>query len=267
MLDFKECNITVVGFGARGADSVAILKSGAVSGVHYQVLDVPVDDSEFGESDLQRQSPPGFADIGLLILLIDDLSAAELRMAFELSSREVDAPYFVMAIGNSVADIDNFKAQSTEGRQLGAGTCVCLVASDANEDESGRMQHDERSRGDKLRSSIRGVAELLLRQDMVCFDLADLRSVLSMPGLVHFGFACAEGVGKEKQVAKLAIDSIPDGWLKVRSARGVVACILYEEGFGLASWSDIGDELEAYLSDDCTVVAAARAAGRSPRPR
>lgn len=248
MTELAECNITVVGFGSSGAAAIEMLGNSSLSGVRYELIDAPVVDAELGAFTLPQYIARRFSKVDLLFLLIENLSSAETRIAVEIASMGNDSPYFLMAVAPNLSDIDSFKRAHATNCRSKVGAFLCLQSS-AEGDQS---IHENNVSGECLCSAVRGITNLLANTGFVCFDLADLRCALSLPGVVQLGFGSANGNNKEYEALQRAIHSMPDGLAKLRSARGVVGCIQGGNDFGLKQFSMIGDLIDDHVSEDCT---------------
>lgn len=254
MSDHIERLITVIGFGARGARSIAMLRNSPLSHIQYEVIDASLED-DTNESNLFNSIVQRFSDISLLILLIDNLSPAEARTAVQLGSMNTAEPYFLIAIAPNNSDIDFFKAQANQHSKLKVGAFICLQQEARETAGHNSATDDGYSLDDRICDSIRGITEPVLKQGLICIDLADIRCTLSMPGIVHFGVGCSQAANKELLAVQMSIGSMPDGLSKLRNARGAIICVQGGKNLGLKQWSEMCDLVEKHVQENCTVTA------------
>ncbi|PCJ20230.1 MAG: cell division protein FtsZ [Gammaproteobacteria bacterium] len=107
---------------------------------------------------------------------------------------------------------------------------------------------------DVLLGAVQGIADLIIRPGMINVDFADVRTVMSEMGMAMMGTGIASGEGRAKKAAEAAIHSPLLEDVNLQGARGILVNITASEEMGLGEFSEVGDTVEAFASENATVV-------------
>lgn len=107
---------------------------------------------------------------------------------------------------------------------------------------------------DVLLGAVQGIADLIIRPGMINVDFADVRTVMSEMGAAMMGTGSATGENRAREAAERAINSPLLDDINLSGARGVLVNITAGLDLSLGEFSEVGDTIEEYASDDATVV-------------
>jgi len=107
---------------------------------------------------------------------------------------------------------------------------------------------------DVLLGAVKGIADLIMHPGMINVDFADVKTVMSEMGMAMMGTGFASGEDRAREAAESAIRSplLEDG--NLQGARGILVNITAGENLSLGEFSEVGDTVEEFASDDATVV-------------
>lgn len=107
---------------------------------------------------------------------------------------------------------------------------------------------------DVLLGAVQGIADLIIRPGMINVDFADVRTVMSEMGAAMMGTGSASGENRAREAAERAINSPLLDDINLSGARGVLVNITAGLDLSLGEFSEVGDIIEEYASDEATVV-------------
>ena len=107
---------------------------------------------------------------------------------------------------------------------------------------------------DVLLGAVKGIADLIMHPGMINVDFADVKTVMSEMGQAMMGTGCAVGEGRAREAAESAIRSPLLEDVNLQGARGILVNITAGENLSLGEFSEVGDTVEEFGSDDATVV-------------
>ncbi len=107
---------------------------------------------------------------------------------------------------------------------------------------------------DVLLGAVKGIADLIMRPGMINVDFADVRTVMSEMGMAMMGTGYAKGEGRAREAAEAAIRSPLLEDVNLHGARGILVNITAGENLSLGEFTEVGDTIEEFASDDATVV-------------
>jgi len=122
---------------------------------------------------------------------------------------------------------------------LGAGTSLLEAFREAN---------------NVLLGAVQGIADLIIRPGMINVDFADVRTVMSEMGMAMMGTGSAKGENRAREAAEAAIRSPLLDDINLQGARGILVNITAGMDLSLGEFSDVGDTIEEFASNDATVV-------------
>jgi len=105
-----------------------------------------------------------------------------------------------------------------------------------------------------LLGAVQGIADLIIRPGMINVDFADVRTVMSEMGMAMMGTGIASGEDRAREAAETAIKSRLLEDVNLQGARGILVNITAGEDLGLGEFSEVGDTIEEFASDNATVV-------------
>ncbi len=111
-----------------------------------------------------------------------------------------------------------------------------------------------RTANDVLLNAVQGIADLIIRPGMINVDFADVRTVMSEMGLAMMGIGRASGEHRAREAAEAAIRSPLLEDVNLNGARGILVNISAGPALTLGEFSEVGDVIEAFASDNATVV-------------
>ena len=111
-----------------------------------------------------------------------------------------------------------------------------------------------REANDVLLGAVQGIADLIIRPGMINVDFADVKTVMSEMGMAMMGTGRASGEGRAREAAEKAIQSPLLDDIDLRGARGILVNITAGLDLALGEFSDVGDTIEEFASEDATVV-------------
>ncbi|NQX88051.1 MAG: cell division protein FtsZ [Halioglobus sp.] len=111
-----------------------------------------------------------------------------------------------------------------------------------------------REANDVLLGAVQGIADLIIRPGMINVDFADVRTVMSEMGMAMMGTGYAKGENRAQQAAESAIASPLLDDINLAGARGILVNITAGHDLSLGEFSEVGETVEEYASEDATVV-------------
>ena len=107
---------------------------------------------------------------------------------------------------------------------------------------------------DVLLGAVQGIADLIIRPGMINVDFADVRTVMSEMGMAMMGSGIASGETRACEAAEAAIRSPLLEDVNLEGARGILVNITAGLDLSLGEFSDVGDTIKEFASEDATVV-------------
>ncbi len=107
---------------------------------------------------------------------------------------------------------------------------------------------------DVLLGAVQGIADLIIRPGMINVDFADVRTVMSEMGMAMMGTGSSNGEGRAREAAERAINSPLLDDVDLQGARGILVNITAGLDLSLGEFSEVGDAIEEFASDEATVV-------------
>ncbi|MDP6415482.1 MAG: cell division protein FtsZ [Gammaproteobacteria bacterium] len=107
---------------------------------------------------------------------------------------------------------------------------------------------------DVLLGAVKGIADLIMHPGMINVDFADVKTVMSEMGQAMMGTGFAVGEERAREAAESAIRSPLLEDVNLQGARGILVNITAGENLSLGEFSEVGDTVEEFASDDATVV-------------
>tara|TARA_B100000029_G_scaffold112150_2_gene104256 strand:+ start:5022 stop:6173 length:1152 start_codon:yes stop_codon:yes gene_type:complete len=107
---------------------------------------------------------------------------------------------------------------------------------------------------DVLLGAVKGIADLIMHPGMINVDFADVKTVMSEMGMAMMGTGTATGVDRAREAAESAIRSPLLEDVNLQGARGILVNITAGENLSLGEFSEVGDAVEEFASEDATVV-------------
>ncbi len=107
---------------------------------------------------------------------------------------------------------------------------------------------------DVLLGAVKGIADLIMNPGMINVDFADVKTVMSEMGMAMMGTGTASGTERAREAAEAAIRSPLLEDVNLEGARGILVNITAGESLSLGEFSEVGDTIEEFASDDATVV-------------
>ena len=89
---------------------------------------------------------------------------------------------------------------------------------------------------------------------MINVDFADVRTVMSEMGMAMMGTGAGSGENRAREAAEAAIKSPLLEDVNLQGARGILVNITAGESLSLGEFSEVGDTVEEFASDNATVV-------------
>ncbi len=107
---------------------------------------------------------------------------------------------------------------------------------------------------DVLLGAVQGIADLIIRPGMINVDFADVRTVMSEMGMAMMGTGTASGENRAREAAEAAIHSPLLEDINLEGARGILVNITAGLDLSLGEFSEVGDTVEEFASENATVV-------------
>ena len=107
---------------------------------------------------------------------------------------------------------------------------------------------------DVLLGAVQGIADLIIRPGMINVDFADVRTVMSEMGMAMMGTGSSKGEGRAREAAERAINSPLLDDIDLQGARGILVNITAGLDLSLGEFSEVGDTIEEFASEEATVV-------------
>ncbi len=107
---------------------------------------------------------------------------------------------------------------------------------------------------DVLLGAVQGIADLIIRPGMINVDFADVRTVMSEMGMAMMGTGSARGETRAREAAEAAIRSPLLEDINLQGARGILVNITAGLDLSLGEFSEVGDTVEEFASENATVV-------------
>jgi len=111
-----------------------------------------------------------------------------------------------------------------------------------------------RAANDVLLGAVKGIADLIMRPGMINVDFADVSTVMSEMGMAMMGTGYARGENRAVEAAEAAIRSPLLEDINLQGARGILINITAGEDLTLGEFSEVGDTISEFASDQAIVV-------------
>lgn len=111
-----------------------------------------------------------------------------------------------------------------------------------------------KSANNVLLGAVQGIADLIMRPGMINVDFADVRTVMSEMGMAMMGSGSSTGENRAREAAEAAIRSPLLEDINLQGARGILVNITAGMDLSLGEFSEVGDTIEEFASNDATVV-------------
>ncbi|SKA19582.1 cell division protein FtsZ [Novilysobacter spongiicola] len=111
-----------------------------------------------------------------------------------------------------------------------------------------------RAANDVLLGAVQGIADLIVRPGLINVDFADVRTVMSEMGLAMMGTGSARGDDRAQAAAEAAIQNPLLDDVNLSGANGILVNITAGPDFTMAEFDEVGRTIEAFASEDATVV-------------
>ncbi len=111
-----------------------------------------------------------------------------------------------------------------------------------------------REANDVLLGAVQGIADLIIRPGMINVDFADVRTVMSEMGMAMMGTGSSRGENRAREAAERAINSPLLDDIDLEGARGILVNITAGLDLSLGEFSEVGDTIEEFASEEATVV-------------
>ena len=107
---------------------------------------------------------------------------------------------------------------------------------------------------DVLLGAVQGIADLIIRPGMINVDFADVRTLMSEMGMAMMGTGNSKGENRAREAAERAINSPLLDDIDLLGARGILVNITAGLDLSLGEFSEVGDTIEEFASEEATVV-------------
>ena len=107
---------------------------------------------------------------------------------------------------------------------------------------------------DVLHGAVKGIADLIMKEGMINVDFADVKTVMGEMGMAMMGTGYATGSDRARDAAESAVRSPLLDDIDLQGARGILVNITAGSGLTLGEFSEVGDTVEDFASDNATVV-------------
>ncbi len=107
---------------------------------------------------------------------------------------------------------------------------------------------------DVLHGAVQGIADLIIRPGMINVDFADVRTVMAEMGMAMMGTGSAIGENRAREAAEKAVRSPLLDDIDLTGAKGILVNITAGPSLSLGEFSEVGDTVEEFASDNATVV-------------
>jgi len=105
-----------------------------------------------------------------------------------------------------------------------------------------------------LFGAVQGIADLIIRPGMINADFADVRTVMSEMGMAMMGTGRASGENRAREATEAALGSPLLDDVNLQGARGILVNITAGMDLSLGEYSEVGDTIQQFASDNATVV-------------
>tara|TARA_R110001583_G_scaffold1582_1_gene12281 strand:+ start:486 stop:1661 length:1176 start_codon:yes stop_codon:yes gene_type:complete len=105
-----------------------------------------------------------------------------------------------------------------------------------------------------LQGAVQGIAELIIRDGMINVDFADVKTVMSEMGMAMMGTGFATGEDRARLATEAAIHCPLLEDIDLQGAKGILVNITAGLDLGLGEFSEVGDIIHQFASDEATVV-------------
>ncbi|MEH6469752.1 MAG: cell division protein FtsZ [Halopseudomonas sp.] len=105
-----------------------------------------------------------------------------------------------------------------------------------------------------LQGAVQGISELIIRDGMINVDFADVKTVMSEMGMAMMGTGFATGEDRARIATEAAIHCPLLEDIDLQGAKGILVNITAGLDLGLGEFSEVGDIIHQFASDEATVV-------------
>ncbi|MGY0505489.1 cell division protein FtsZ [Luteimonas sp. e5] len=111
-----------------------------------------------------------------------------------------------------------------------------------------------RAANEVLQGAVQGIADLIVRPGVINVDFADVRTVMNEMGLAMMGTGVARGDDRAQAAAEAAIQNPLLDDINLHGANGILVNITSGSDITMAEFSEIGQVISEFASEDATVV-------------
>lgn len=105
-----------------------------------------------------------------------------------------------------------------------------------------------------LQGAVQGIADLIIRPGMINVDFADVKTVMSEMGMAMMGTGVGRGESRARDAAEAAINCPLLEDIDLQGAKGILVNITAGLDLSLGEFTEVGDIIEEFASDNATVV-------------
>ena len=106
-----------------------------------------------------------------------------------------------------------------------------------------------------LLGAVQGISELIVRPGLINVDFADVKTVMAEMGMAMMGTGRASGDNRAREAADAAIRSPLLEDINLKDAKGILVNITAGLELGIGEFTDVGNLVSDFASDDANVVA------------
>ncbi|MFI4956068.1 MAG: cell division protein FtsZ [Gammaproteobacteria bacterium] len=107
---------------------------------------------------------------------------------------------------------------------------------------------------DVLLGAVSGISDLVMCPGLINVDFADVRTVMSKPGIAMMGTGIGRGENRAREAAEAAISSPLLENINLTGAQGVLVNITAGMDMTIGEFEEVGDVVKSFTSEDATVV-------------
>lgn len=111
-----------------------------------------------------------------------------------------------------------------------------------------------RSANAVLQGAVQGISDLIIRPGLINVDFADVKTVMSKPGMAMMGSGRATGEERARIAAEAAISSPLLEDVDLTGAKGVLVNLTVGSDMSIGEFEMVGDTIREFTSEDATVV-------------
>jgi len=249
--EYSKAKITAIGIGSLGSQLANFLKP--------NLADIECLETVFGSSQTEPDNISelfsAIRDSDLVFLLAGFSEPQRYPLLLDFSQASQDATVLSVGIFPTVSPLDT-SSQNFITAISKFINCTITTSSQALTDKGTLINAENRDFFDQfvMCQAVSLITEVIQRDDMICVDYADVKSVLDNNTLGKLGIGTIVGTNLGKVAAELAIDRLNDQGVDLCKTKGILTCIYGSSLTTMENFDEAATVIYEHCGEDCKII-------------